>query len=132
MQKEFAASIETMNKTSIDAMKRLGEIQLRSLERLAEQQIAITSAVLDQGVKQMRTLAGSKDVSAVVESQTGYLTELNAQVVENAQKTADILATTKTELTEWVEAGVKAASDTPLGKAVAASTKKASSSSKAA
>ena len=125
MQKEFAASIEKMNKTSVDAMKRLGEIQLRSMERLAEQQIAVTSAALDQGVKQLRSLAGSKDVSAVVESQTSYLTELNAQVVENAQKTADILTTTKSELTDWVEAGVKAASETPLGKAVSASSKKA-------
>ena len=125
MQKEFAATIEKMNKTSVDAIKRLGEIQLRSMERLAEQQIAVTSAVLDQGVKQMRNLAGSKDVTAVIESQTGYVTELNAQAMENAQKTADILSTTKTELTEWVEAGVKAASDTPLGKVVAAASKKA-------
>ena len=122
MQKEFTASIEMMNKTSVDAMKRLGEIQLRSMERLAEQQIAVTSAVLEQGVKQMRSLAGSKDVTAVVDSQTSYLAELNTQAVENAKKTADILATTKTELTEWVEAGVKAASETPLGKAVAATT----------
>ena len=120
MQKEFTASIEMMNKTSVDAMKRLGEIQLRSMERLAEQQIAVTSAVLEQGVNQMRSLAGSKDVTAVVDSQTSYLSELNTQAVENAKKTADILATTKTELTEWVEAGVKAASETPLGKAVAA------------
>ena len=122
MQKEFTASIEMMNKTSVDAMKRLGEIQLRSMERLAEQQIAVTSAVLEQGVKQMRSLAGSKDVTAVVDSQTSYLAELNTQAVENAKKTSDILATTKTELTEWVEAGVKAASETPLGKAVAATT----------
>ncbi len=120
MQKEFAASIEKMNKTSVDAMKRLGEIQIRSVERLAEQQIAVTSAVLEQGVKQMRSLAGSKDVSAAVDSQASYLTALNAQVVENAKKTTDILATTKTELTDWVEEGVKAASETPLGKAVAA------------
>lgn len=125
MQKEFAASIEKMNKTSVDAMKSFGEIQLRSMERLAEQQIAFTSAFLDQGVKQMRTLVGSKDAAAVVESQTSYFTELNAQVVESAKKTADILTTTKVELTEWVEAGVKAAAETPLGKAVAASSKKA-------
>ena len=124
MQKEFAASIEQMNKTSVDAMKRLGEIQLRSMERLAEQQLAITSSVLDQGVKQMRTLVDSKDVNSVLESQTTYFTDLNAQAMDNAKNTADILATTKSELTEWVEAGVKAASETPLGKAVASAAPK--------
>jgi phasin family protein len=110
MQKEFAASIEKMNKTSVDAMKRLGEIQLRTMQQLAEQHIASTSAFLDQSVKQMRTFAGSKDPSAVMESQTGYMTEMNAQVVESVKKTTDILNTTKTELTGWVETGVKAAS----------------------
>ena len=124
MQKEFTASLEQMNKTSVDAMKRLGEIQLRSMERLAEQQLAMTSSVLDQGVKQMRTLVDSKDVNSVLESQTTYFTDLNAQAMDNAKATADILATTKVELTEWVEAGVKAASETPLGKAVASASPK--------
>lgn len=124
MQKEFAASMEKMNTTSVDAMKRLGEIQLRSMQRLAEQQIAVTSAALEQGVKQLRSLAGNQDPQTIVESQTGYISELNAQVVENAQKTAEILTETKVELTEWVEEGVKAASETPVAKATKAATGK--------
>ena len=125
MQKEFVATIEKMNKASVDAMKRLGEIQLRSIERLTEAQIAATTEYMNESVKQLQTLAASKDLQGVMDSQTKYVAGLNERVVDNAKKTAEILTETKTELTEWVEAGVKAASDTPLAKAVASASKKA-------
>ncbi len=125
MQKEYVDTVEKMNKASVEAMKRLGEIQIRSIERLTEQQIEATAQYLNQGVKQLQTLAASKDLQGVVDSQAKYITELNERVVDNAKKTADIMSEIKAELTEWVEAGVKAASDTPFAKAVAASTKKA-------
>jgi len=125
MQKELVDTIEKMNKASVDAMKRLGEIQLRSIERLTENQIAATTEYMNESVKQLQTLAGSKDMQGVMDSQSKYVAELNERVVDNAKKTAEILAQTKSELTDWVEAGVKAASDSPLGKAVTAAAKKA-------
>ncbi len=125
MQKEFVASIEKMNKASVEAVKRLGEIQLRSIERLTEAQIEATTEYMNQSVKQLQTLAGSKDLQGVVDSQSKFVAGLNEKVVDNAKKTAEILAETKAELTEWVEAGVKAASDTPFAKAVTAASKKA-------
>lgn len=125
MQKEFVNTVEKMNKASVEAIKRLGEIQLRTIERLTEQQIEATSEYMNGSVKQLQTLAGSKDLQGVVDCQAKYVTGVNERLVENAKKTAEILAETKAELTEWVEAGVKAASDTPFAKAVAATTKKA-------
>jgi len=125
MQKEFVASIEKLNKASVEAMKRLGEIQIRSIERLTEAQIEATTEYMNESVKQLQTLAGSKDLQGVVDSQAKFLAAMNERVVDNAKKTAGILSETKTELTEWVEAGVKAASDTPFAKAVGAASKKA-------
>ena len=125
MQKEFVASIEKMNKSTVEAVKRLGEIQLRSIERLTEAQIEASTEYMNEGVKQLQSLAGSKDMQGVVDSQSKYIAEMNEKVIENAKKTAEILTETKSELTEWVEAGVKAASDTPFAKAVTAASKKA-------
>lgn len=125
MQKEFVASIEKMNKASVEAVKRLGEIQLRSIERLTEAQIEATTEYMNQSVKQLQSLAGTKDLQSVVDSQTKFVAGMNEKVVDSAKKTAEILAETKAELTEWVEAGVKAASDTPFAKAVTAAGKKA-------
>jgi len=125
MQKEFVTSVEKMNKATVEAVKRLGEIQIRSIERLTEQQIEATSEYLNSSVKQLQSLAGSKDLQGAVDSQTKYVAEINERVVDNAKKTAEILNELKGELTEWVEAGVKAASDNPFAKTVAAASKKA-------
>ncbi len=119
MQKDFVAVIEEMNATAVNSIKRLGEIQLRTMERLTEQQIAITSGYLRDGVKQMQSVVGAKDLGKVLESQAGYVTELNQRVVEDAQKTAEILADSKTELSDWVEEGVKSASKSSFAKAFA-------------
>ena len=118
MQKEFVASVEKMNKATVEAVKRLGEIQLRSIERLTEQQIEATSQYLNGSVKQLQALAASKDLQGAVDSQAKYVADLNETVVDNAKKTAEILTELKSDLTEWVEEGVKAASDNPFAKAV--------------
>ncbi len=117
MQKDFVAVIEEMNATAVNSIKRLGEIQLRAMERLTEQQIAITSGYLRDGVKQMQSVVATKDLGKALESQASYVTELNQRVVEDAQKTAAILADSKTELSNWVEEGVKSASKNSFAKA---------------
>ena len=117
MQKDFVAVIEEMNATAVDSIKRLGEIQLRAMERLTEQQIAITTGYLRDGVKQMQSVVGTKDLGKAFESQASYVTELNQRVVEDAQKTAAILADSKTELSDWVEEGVKSASKNSFAEA---------------
>ncbi len=119
MQKDFVAVIEEMNATAVNSIKRLGEIQLRAMERLTEQQIAITSGYLRDGVKQMQSVVATKDLGKALESQASYVTELNQRVVADAQKTAEILAESKTELSDWVEDGVKSASNNSFAKAFA-------------
>ena len=120
MQKEFVANIEKMNKVAVESVKRLGEIQLRAIERLTEQQIEATSEYMNEGVKQLQTLAASKDLKAAVDCQAKYLAGLNERAVENAKKAVDILNETKGELTEWMEEGMKAAADSPLAKVMTA------------
>ena len=118
MQKEFVSSIESVNKATVDAVKRLGEIQIRTMERLAEQNIEATSKYMSEGVKQLQSLAGSKDMQAVMSSQSKYVSSLNESVVENAKAVAGILNETRDELTEWAESGMKAVANSPLAKAV--------------
>ena len=81
--------------------------------------------LLEGSVKQVEVLSGLKDPQAVFKAQSDYAAAVSDQMMASAKKTAEILTETKSELTDWVEAGVKAASDTPLAKAVAAATKKA-------
>jgi len=119
MQKEFITGIEEFNTVTMNSIKRLGEIQLRAIERLSEQQIALTSEYMNEGVKQLQSIAGSKDLGKIVESQVSYVSGFNQRVVDDAQKTVAILTDSQTELTDWVEEGIKSASNNAFAKAVA-------------
>ena len=119
MQKEFITGIEEMSAITMNSFKRLGEIQLRAIERLSEQQIALTSKYMNEGVKQLQSIAGGKDLGKIVESQVSFVSEFNQGVVDDAQKTVAILTDSKTELTNWVEEGIKSASNNTFVKAVA-------------
>jgi len=119
MEKDFVAGIEELNATTVKSVKRLGEIQLRTMERLTEQQIAVTSELMREGVKQMQSFAGVKDLSKLFENQASYMSDFGKRAVEDATKTAEILTDSKAELTEWMEDGFKAAGKNPLAQAFA-------------
>jgi|GEM_PF-1558423 len=119
MQKDFVAGIEELNAATVKSIKSLGEIQLRAMEKITERQIALASDYMSQGVKQMQSIAGSKDLSKMFESQANFVSEFNQRVVDDAQKTAEILSESKTELSEWMEEGIKYVSNNPFAKAFA-------------
>jgi len=124
MQKQILNSIEKFNKSMIGSVKTLGEINMRTLERLTERQIEVASDYLDGGMKQIKLASESKDPQGVLSAQSKLATEYGEKFVEHAKKTAEIFAETKAELAGWIEDGMKAIGTTPLVKA-ASTTKKA-------
>ena len=109
MQNDFLKNIETLNKAAIESARKLGDINVRTLEKLAQRQIEATADYLEGGVKQLKLMSESKDMQAAVKEQARLNTELNEKFVEHAKKTAEILNEVKGELTEWAEDGMKAA-----------------------
>ena len=114
MQNDFVAGIEELNAVTVKSIKTLGDIQLRFMEKLTERQIALTSDYVRDGVQQMQNLAEAKDFGKMVESQTGFVSEFNQRLVDDARKTTEILTESKTELSKWFEEGVKFASSNPF------------------
>lgn len=115
MQNDLMKNIETINKATIESAKRLGEINLRALEKLAQRQIEATTDYMEGGVKQLKLMGESKDVQAAVKGQAELTTEMNEKFVEHAKKTVEVLGEVETELTDWAREGMKAAG-APFGK----------------
>ncbi len=109
MQNDFVKSIETFNKAAIESAKRLGDINMRTLEKLARCQMEATSDYLETGVKQMKLMGESKDIQAAVKGQAQLTNEMNEKFVEHAKKAAEVFGEIKTELTDWAQDGMKAA-----------------------
>jgi phasin family protein len=114
MQNDFVKNIETLNKAAVESVRRLGEINVRTLEKLAQRQIEATADYLEGGVKQIKLMGDSKDMQAAFKDQARLTSELNEKFVEHAKKTAEVLGEVKDELTEWAQDGMKAVGS-PLG-----------------
>ncbi len=107
MQNDLLKNIEILNKAAIESAKRLGDINLRTMERLAQRHIEATADYLEGGVRQLALMGESKDIQAAVKDQATLSAELNEKFVEHAKKTAEVLNEVKGELTDWAQDGIK-------------------------
>ncbi len=113
MQTDILKNIETLNKATIESAKRLGDINMRTFEKLTQRNIEATADYLDGSMQQLKLMGGSKDIQAAANEQARLGTELNEKFVEHAKKTAEVLNEVKGELTDWAQDGMNAVG-TPL------------------
>ena len=121
MQNDMLKNIETMNKAAIESAKRLGDINMRTFEKLAQRNLEAAADYLDGSVQQLKLLGESKDFQSAIKEQARLGTELNEKFVEHAKKTAEVLNEVKGEFTDWAQDGMKA-----VGKPMVNGGKKAS------
>ncbi|MDX2314591.1 MAG: phasin family protein, partial [Gammaproteobacteria bacterium] len=90
MQNDILKNIETLNKATIEAAKRFGDINMRTFEKLAQRNIEAATDYLDGSMAQLKVMAESKDIQAVAKEQARLGTELNEKFVAHAKKTAEV------------------------------------------
>ena len=118
--------VETLNKTMLDSMKRLAEINGKAIERTTERQLAIAADYLDVTVAQFGLFSEVKDVQSAVAAQSKLVSEFGEKMVAHAKKNVEVFEATKGDYAAWLEEGMKKASESnPLAKPVAAAAKKA-------
>lgn len=125
MQKEFFKSLETVNKSALESVRRFAQLQGKMLERFNARQIEMLTDYLNVGVRQMEMLSEVKDVQQAVAAQSKLAAAAGETFVAHAKKNAEMLDAAKAELTAWFEEGVKQVVDNPLLKQAAVTAKKA-------
>jgi phasin family protein len=113
MQTDVFKNFEELNKATMDSAKRLGDLQLRTFEKLAELEMEAVADFFQGGMKQLQVLGESKDLQAAFKEQARYTGEVNDKLIGHSKKAAEVLSEVKADFTGWVEDGMKAA-----GKAV--------------
>jgi len=109
MTNDFIKQVTDMNKTTAASFKALTDINTKAVKAMFEKQSEIFNTVLEAGKTQVSLTAEAKDVTKLVEAQTKLAKTTSEKVVAIAGTTQAIADTYKTELTGWVEAGVKTA-----------------------
>jgi phasin family protein len=108
MQNDFLKNFESMNKVAIESAKRLGDLNMRTFEKLAARNLEVAADYLNGSVQQLKLMGESTDVQSAVKEQARLSTELNEKFVAHAKKTAEVLNEIKGEFTDWAQDGMKA------------------------
>ena len=103
MQNEMMKQWTELNKTAMDAMKELGEINTSVMTRLTQRQMDMVNLYMEGSAKQMAAFSEAKGMQDIVSAQTRLFTELNEKLIDNARQTIEILMDVKTQLSAWAE-----------------------------
>jgi len=109
MTNDYIKQITEMNKTAADSVKALTDINTKAAKAMFEKQSEIFNSVLEAGQTQVSLISEAKDAAKLVAAQTKVAKETGEKVVAIANSTQAIAESYKTELTGWVEAGIKTA-----------------------
>jgi phasin family protein len=108
MQNDILKNIEALNKATIESAKRLGDINMRTFEKLAQGTIEAAADYMDGSLQHLKVMGESKDIQSAAKEQARLGTELNEKFVAHGKKTAEVLNEVKSELTDWAKDGMNA------------------------
>ncbi len=124
MQNELFEMVNQYNETMMASAKRLGEINMRAFEQMANKQAEILNDCFESSAKQYEVLTTAKDYKDAVKAQSELVKGCSDKFMANMRETAEMMTSVREELTGLVEETVKFTSDS-IEKAGEMATKKA-------
>lgn len=100
-----------MNQSAMSSIKELGDINTKMMTRLTQRQMDMMNLYMEGSAKQMEAMKSIANPQDAVSTQTGFYTEMNEKLMDNARQTLEVLMEAKAELAEWAEKGMNQASD---------------------
>ena len=124
MSAEIFEQWSKATRTGLDAIKELGELNTRLFERATAQQLELTQASIDAGVKGAQLASESRNYKEFVAGQAALASEYGERVLKTVRKGNEVAAELRDEYTTWFEGKVREAV-APIVKATAAGKKAA-------
>jgi phasin family protein len=107
MSTETLEQWNKLSRTALESLKELSSINLKLVERLAEQQFELVGASIDASVKGANLAVGTPGFKELVPQQAALVSEYNERVLGIARKTTGIVTEVRDEYSEWVEGRLK-------------------------
>jgi len=111
MQNEFLDMVNQFNENVFASAKRMGDLNMRTFEQLANKQAEIFNSCLESSAKQYEVLTTAKDYKEAMAAQSELLKGCNEKFLANMRDTADMMTSVRDELTGMVEEAVKYTSE---------------------
>lgn len=111
MQKEMIDLFNKNTEAVMEAAKKLGELNMRTLDRVIAQQNEIIGLYMDFAGRSMDLMAHAKGMQELANGQVELGRELSERGVEVLRKSAELANETGNEYGAMVQEGVKAAQE---------------------
>jgi len=91
MQNQMFDAYNEMAQSSFEAMRKLGEINMRATERLFQQQLDLTNTMLETSAKGMEGTTKAKGYQELVASQAKLTQEYGQEWLKNYRSAIEVL-----------------------------------------
>lgn len=125
MQNDILDTMNKLTQQTIENWKKIGETNLKISEKLLQEQVELTSALIEAATNNAGEVSKTKDVKEIAAIQTEFVQDCSKKVVDSYKSCSDILSEAGKLYNGMFEAGVKAASDNFAGVKQAAKSTKA-------
>ena len=106
MNNEALEFYKELTEQTVQSVKRLGELNMRTFETLAAKQVEMLQSCVDAGVKQSQLLSKSRDMQEFMSAQAELSNTCAEHFSKNMTETADIMKTAQEELSGLVEESI--------------------------
>lgn len=97
-------------KAAMDSIKELGNINVRVIEKLTEQQLAVLNTCLEASQKEIDLASKTRNPDEIIRMQSELVAEYNTRLMNILQNTGAILSSCNSDITNWAEKSVAASS----------------------
>ena len=111
MQNEYLEMVNQFNENVFASAKRMGELNMRTLEQFAAKQAQVMNDCMESGAKQVEVMSKAKDYKEAIAAQSELLKGCNEKFLANLRETADMMTEVRDEFSGLVEEAVKFTSD---------------------
>jgi len=111
MNNPMMEMMKTFNEKSMQSAKRIGELNMKTFEQLAEKQTQMMNSCYESGTKTFDAMTKAKDPKEVVSLQQEAMKECNEKWMANIREAVELLNSTRDELLAISEEAAKNASE---------------------
>jgi len=97
--------IKEFGTSGLENMRALGELNQRTWEKMAEQQMNTFGLILDAGLQQLNLATRTKDVSELINGQAKLTHELRDNLLAKSRESIELSTEIGTEYRTWMEQG---------------------------
>ncbi|MFO8004020.1 phasin family protein [Thioalkalivibrio sp.] len=103
MQNQMFDAYNEMAQSSFEAMRKLGEINMRTTERLLQQQLDLTNTMLETSAKGMEDVTKAKGYQELVSNQAKLTQEYGKEWLNNYRSAIELLTEARDSAAEVMD-----------------------------